>query len=119
WKDTPQPEMAWQLVKYLVGPESMEKMAILGSDLPPQRSIARSAFLREGTPWDEEVFVRAMDYEVKIFAQELWWDEVYRRMQDELDAALTGRETVAESLGQAHEVTNAYLHRLYAEEGSR
>ena len=86
--------------------------------LERRREIA-GAFLREGTPWDEEVFVRAMDYEVKIFAQELWWDEVYRRMQDELDAALTGRESVAESLAQAHEITNAYLDRFYAEEGDQ
>ena len=94
----------------------MAKMSVLGSDLPPQRSVARRAFLREGTPWDEEVFVRAMDYEVRIFAQELWWEELYRRMLDELDAALTGRETVEESLRQAHEVANAYLDRIYAEE---
>lgn len=113
WKNTPQPEAAWKLVEFLVGPESMAKMAVLGSDLPPQRSVARTAFLREDTPWDEEVFVRAMDYEVQIFPQEVWWEDLFRRMQDELDAALAGRETVAESLRQAHEVTNAYLDRIY------
>ena len=116
WKDTPQPEMAWQLVRYLVGPESMAKMAVLGSDLPPQRSVAWSAFLREGTPWDEEIFVRAMDHEVRIFPQELWWEDLYRRMQDELDAALTGRETVEEALRQAHEVTREYLQRIHGGE---
>ena len=116
WKDTPQPEVAWELMKYLLGPESMAKMAVLGSDLAPQRSVAWSAFLREGTPWDEEVFVRAMDYEVRLFPQELWWEDLYRRMLDELDAALTGRETVEESLRQAHEVTRDYLDRIYREE---
>ena len=113
WKDTPQPEVAWALLKYLLGPESMAKMAVLGSGLAPQRSVAWSAFLREGTPWDEEVFVRAMDYEVRLFPQELWWEDLYKPMLDELDAALTGRETVEESLRQAHEVTRDYLDRIY------
>jgi hypothetical protein len=37
-------------------------------------------------------------------------------MQDELDAALTGRETVEEALRQAHEVTRDYLQRIHGGE---
>lgn len=57
---------------------------------------AYPAFYPE-TPWEEEVFVRSMDYDVHIFPQELWWEDLYRKMLDELDAALTGRESVEES----------------------
>ena len=117
WKGTRQPEEAWELLKYMVSPPATAKMAELGSDLPPQRSVARSAYLRPGTPWEEEVFVRSMDYQVRLFPQELWWQDLYRKMLDELDAALTGRETVAEALAQAHQVTNGYLDRIYAREG--
>ena len=59
-----------------------------------------------------------MDYNVRLFPQELWWEDLYRRMLDELDAALTGRESVAEALAEAHQVTNAYLQSIYARRSS-
>ena len=101
----------------MVSTEATTKMAQLGSDLPPQRSVARRAYARAETPWEEEVFVRSMDYDVHTFPMELWWEDLYRRMLDELDAALTGRESVEQALAEAHRVTNEYLDRIYAEEG--
>ena len=99
----------------MVSTQATTKMAQLGSDLPPQRSVARSAYARAETPWEEEVFVRSMDYDVRTFPMELWWGDLYRRMQDELDAALTGRTSVEEALRAAHKVTNDYLDRIYAQ----
>jgi multiple sugar transport system substrate-binding protein len=116
WKGTREPEVAWDVLKHMVSAEATTKMAKLGSDLPPQRSVARSTYPRASTPYEEEVFVRSMDYKVRLFPQELWWEDLYRRMLDELDAALTGRESVAEALAEAHQVTNAYLQSIYAEE---
>ena len=116
WKDTKQPERAWDVLKHMVSTQATTKMAQLGSDLPPQRSVARSAYARAETPWEEEVFVRSMDYDVRTFPMELWWGDLYRRMQDELDAALTGRTSVEEALAAAHKVTNDYLDRIYAQE---
>jgi len=100
----------------MVGPAATAEMAQLGSDMPPQRSISRRAFIREETPWAEEVFVKSMDYDVHLFAQELWWEDLYRRMLDELDGALTGRESVESALTRAHRTTNTYLNRIYANE---
>ena len=117
WKGTREPEVAWDVLKHMVSAEATTKMAKLGSDLPPQRSVARNTYPRATTPYEEEVFVRSMDFNVRLFPQELWWEDLYRRMLDELDAALTGRESVAEALAEAHQVTNAYLQRMYAEEG--
>lgn len=116
WKGSKQPEVAWDLVKHMVGPAATAEMAQLGSDMPPQRSISRRAFIREETPWAEEVFVKSMDYDVHLFAQELWWEDLYRRMLDELDGALTGRESVESALTRAHRTTNTYLNRIYANE---
>ena len=116
WKGTREPEVAWDVLKHMVSAEATTKMAKLGSDLPPQRSVARNTYPRAATPYEEEVFVRSMDFNVRLFPQELWWEDLYRRMLDELDAALTGRESVAEALAEAHQVTNAYLQRIYAEE---
>ena len=116
WKGTREPEVAWDVLKHMVSAEATTKMAKLGSDLPPQRSVARNTYPRAATPYEEEVFVRSMDYNVRLFPQELWWEDLYRRMLDELDAALTGRESVAEALAEAHQVTNTYLQRIYAEE---
>lgn len=116
WRGTKQPEAAWELLKHMVSVRSTTKMAQIGSDLPPQRSVARSAYPRPETPWEEEVFIRSMDYDIRLFPQELWWEDLYRKMLDELDAALTGRETVAEALSQAHRVTDDYLDRVYARE---
>lgn len=118
WKGSKQPEVAWDLVKHMVGPEATAKMALIGSDMPPQRSVSRRAFVREETPWAEEAFVESMDYDVQLFAQELWWEDLYRRMLDELDAALTGRESVESALGRAHQTTNDYLDRIYAGEAA-
>ena len=118
WKGSKHPEVAWDLVKYMVGPAATAAMAQLGSDMPPQRSVSRRAFVREETPWAEEVFVESMDYDVHLFAQELWWEELYRRMLDELDGALTGRESGESALARAHRTTNAYLDRIYADEAA-
>jgi multiple sugar transport system substrate-binding protein len=118
WKGTHDPELAWDVLKHMVSSETTTKMAGLGSDLPPQRSVAQAAYPKAETPWEEEVFVRSMDYNVRLFPQELWWEECYRRMLDELDAALTGRESVEVALADAHKVTNAYLDKVYAEEGA-
>ena len=117
WKDSKQPELAWDLVKHMVGPEATAKMAQLGSDMPPQRSVSRQAFIRDDTPWSEGTFVESMEYDVHLFPQELWWEDLYRFMLDDLDAALTGRESVEEALARAHQTTNDYLDRIYAEEG--
>lgn len=116
WKDSKQPELAWDLVKHMVGPEATAEMAKLGSDMPPQRSVSRRAFVREDTPWAEETFVNSMDYDVHLFPQEKWWEDLYRRMLDELDGALTGRESVDAALTRAHRATNDYLDRIYAAE---
>jgi multiple sugar transport system substrate-binding protein len=117
WKDSKQPELAWDLVKHMVGPEATAKMAQLGSDMPPQRSVSRQAFIRDDTPWSEGTFVESMEYDVHLFPQELWWEDLYRFMLDDLDAALTGRESVEEALARAHQTTNDYLDRIYAEGG--
>ena len=87
-------------------------MARLGSDMPPRREVAQTAFANPETHWDEDVFIEAMEYEVRIFPAELWWDDLYRRMLDELDPALTGRETVEEAMADAHRATQEYLSRL-------
>tara|TARA_B100000676_G_C17994683_1_gene797067 strand:+ start:113 stop:1402 length:1290 start_codon:yes stop_codon:yes gene_type:complete len=116
WKGTRDPERAWDVLKHMVSAETTTKMAGLGSDLPPQRSVAQAAYPKAETPWEEEVFVRSMDFDVRLFPQEVWWEDLYRKMQDELDAALTGRESVETALAEAHKVTNAYLERIYAEE---
>ncbi len=117
WKGTKQPALAWDVLKHMVAAQSTAQMAQLGSDLPPQRSVAKQFYSRPDTPWDEEVFVRSMDYPVRLFPQELWWEDLYRKMLDELDAALTGRESVEVALAQAHLVTNRYLDHHYSNQG--
>ena len=116
WKGTRRPEEAWRLVRYMTGPEATAKMARIGSDMPPLRDVARTAFANPETHWNEDVFIEAMEYDVRIYPAELWWDDLFRRMLDELDAALTGRETVEEAMADAHRVTVDYLRRIYAQE---
>ena len=112
WEGTGRPEEAWRLVKHMTGPEATARMARLGSDMPPLRDVAREAFVNPETHWEEEVFVESMDYDIHIFPLELWWEDLYRRMLDELDPALTGRETVEEAMADAHRVTQDYLDEL-------
>ena len=117
WEGTRRPEEAWRLVKYMTGPEATARMARTGSDMPPLREVARTAFANPETPWNEEIFIEAMEHEVLIYPAELWWDDLFRKMLDELDAALTGRETVEEAMADAHRVTVDYLERVYGPEG--
>jgi multiple sugar transport system substrate-binding protein len=119
WKGTKRPEEAWRLVHHMTGPEATAKMAKLGSDMPPLRQVAQTAFANPETHWNEDVFIAAMDYDVRIFPAELWWEDLYRKIQDELDAALTGRETVEQAMADAHRVAQDYLERIYAAEGPR
>ena len=84
--------------------------------MPPLRQVAQTAFANPETLWDEDVFIAAMDYDVRIFPAELWWEDFYRKIQDELDAALTGNETVEEAMADAHRVARDYLERVYAGE---
>jgi multiple sugar transport system substrate-binding protein len=111
WKNSRRPEEAWRLVKHLTGHEATAKMAKLGSDMPPLRAVAQTAFVNPETHWEEEVFVESMDYDLHIFPLELWWEELYKKMLDELDPALTGRETVEEAMADAHRVTQQFLAR--------
>ena len=111
WKDGRRPEEAWRLVKHMTGHEATSKMAKLGSDMPPMRSVAQTAFVNPETHWEEEVFVESMDYDLRVFPLELWWEELYKKMLDELDPALTGRETVEEAMADAHRVTQEFLAR--------
>ena len=53
-----------------------------------------------------------MDYDIHLFPLELWWEDLYRRMLDELDPALTGRESVEEAMADAHRVTQDFLDEL-------
>jgi len=87
--------------------------------MPPLREVALAAFANPETHWNEDVFIEAMEYDIRIFPAELWWDDLYRKMLDELDAALMGRETVEEAMADAHRVTEQYLRRVYADEGNR
>ena len=112
WEGTGRPEEAWRLVKHMTGPEATARMARLGSDMPPLRAVAREAFVNPETHWEEEVFVESMDYDIHLFPLELWWEDLYRRMLDELDPALTGRETVEEAMADAHRVTQDFLDEL-------
>ena len=112
WEGTGRPEEAWRLVKHMTGPEATARMARLGSDMPPLRDVAREAFVNPETHWEEEVFVESMDYDIHLFPLELWWEDLYRRMLDELDPALTGRETVEEAMADAHRVTQDFLDEL-------
>jgi multiple sugar transport system substrate-binding protein len=114
WKGTRRPEEAWRLVKHMTGPVATAKMAKLGSDMPPLRAVAQEAFVNPETHWEEEVFVESMNDDIHIFPLELWWEDLYRHMLDELDPALTGRETVEEAMADAHRVTQEYLDRLEA-----
>ncbi len=119
-KRTRHPRQAWDLVKFMCSRRGGAIMAQAGSDLPPRRSVARSpAFLREGTPWREEVFVESMDEPIRVFPPYAWWAKARVRIADQVELALLGDVSVREAMTRADKQLTTILVEASAEDRSQ
>lgn len=102
---TAHPKEAWELFKYLLGPESQEKMAAAVEKQPSRKSVAQGPYLAAKVDYNRRVFVDALGYG-KLAPNVPEWDRIAHLIQDRLDEIWIGETSVAQGMGQAaREVT--------------
>ncbi len=63
WAGTRRVEDAWTFIKWMSGEEASKMNALAQRAVPARKAIANSdIYIREDTPWDESVFVRAFEH---------------------------------------------------------
>jgi multiple sugar transport system permease protein len=111
WSGTRHPEESWQLVKFLTSPKAMESLCKAQSFVPARKSVARGSFLRRDVPWDQGVFLKALDQ-----ARPLPNVEVVRDLQSyfqvEMDRALLGEIGVPEAAERIAQKVNRSLQEV-------
>ena len=62
-KDSPNPDAAWEFVKYAFSDAGQTELARVGLAIPVRESVATSAaYLEQATPIDHSLYVAALDY---------------------------------------------------------
>jgi multiple sugar transport system substrate-binding protein len=105
------PDVAWELVRFLSGPEAQEALARSGTSIPVLRRVAESpAYLEQGLGSIESkrVFLSEMAYAVPIpftpgFAR--WYEDV----KNALDRVWLDKEAPSQALTDAAAKVNAVL----------
>lgn len=104
---TKHPEEAWELFKFLLGPEAQERMARGLEKQPSRQSVANGAYLEQQVGYDRRVFVDALDY-ARQAPNIPDWDRVSHFIQEQLDLMWIGEVSVEEGTRRASEqVTKA------------
>ncbi len=104
---TKHPEEAWELFKFLLGPQAQERMASDLEKQPSRQSVANGPYLEQQAEYDRRVFVEALEY-ARQAPNIPEWDRVSHFIQEQLDLMWIGEVTVAEGTRRASEqVTKA------------
>ncbi len=78
WKGSKHKREAWNFLKFICSQHSIEKLAAIGADIPPIRSVAWSpVIINPGTPYHEERFVEALKHARRLtdFTNEMYIDD--------------------------------------------
>jgi len=104
---TKHPKEAWELFKFLLGPEAQEKMGRELEKQPSRRSVAEGPYLEQEVGYDRRVFVEALEY-ARQAPNIPEWDRVAHYIQTQLDLMWIGRVSVEEGTRRAaRQVTQA------------
>lgn len=111
---TEHPQEAWDLFKFLLGPEAQETMAREMEKQPSRQSVASGPYVSQETDYDRSVLVEALDYahQAPNIAE---WDRVAHYIQQQLDLMWIGQVSVEEGTRRAAQQVTAAL----AEERAR
>lgn len=104
------PREAWELLKFLLSPESQRKMALELGKMPSRRSVAEEEFLDSSPRHDLKVCLDAIDYAV-MPPNLPNWEEVGNVFNEQLGRVWAGRATVAQGCREAQQKMNAILAR--------
>jgi len=104
---TKHPAEAWELFKFLLGPEAQEKMAGDLEKQPSRQSVANGPYLSRDVGYNRRVFVEAMEY-ARQAPNIPEWDRVSHFIQEQLDLMWIGKVSVKDSTTRAaQQVTEA------------
>ena len=109
---TKHPKEAWELFKFLLGPEAQETMARELEKQPSRQSVANGPYLAEKVGYNRRAFVEALDY-ARQAPNIPEWDRVSHFIQDQLDLMWIGKVSVEEGTRRAaRQVTEALQEDL-------
>lgn len=104
---TKHPKEAWELFKFLLGPDAQKVMASKLEKQPSRQSVANGPYLSEKTDYNRKVLVEALTY-ARQAPNVPEWDRVSHFIQDQLDLMWLGKESVSAGADKAAEqVTEA------------
>jgi multiple sugar transport system substrate-binding protein len=108
---TEHPREAWELFKFLLGPEAQETMAREMEKQPSRQSVANGPYLEQDAGYDRRVFVEALSY-ARQAPNIPEWDRVAHFIQEQLDLMWIGEVSVEEGTRRAAgQVTEALGER--------
>jgi multiple sugar transport system substrate-binding protein len=107
---TADPELAWQLVRFLTAPEQMLERARLATQLPSRRSLYDTSALAEALPIPVEQVRQILDAAVARPVTPVY-SELSETLQVWLHRALSGQQTPSTALREAAREIRALLAR--------
>ncbi len=107
---TKAPELSWQLLRYVLGPQGQTTITTLGRGVPVLKSIANSpAFLQTGkAPQNIKIYLDAPDYGV-VTQYTTVWTKMEQANTEELTPALQGQRSAKEAVSRLVPRINALL----------
>jgi multiple sugar transport system substrate-binding protein len=109
---TKAPDVAWALLRFVVGPEGQKTITELGRGVPVLKSVATTpAFLQEDRdPRGVRLLLDVPQYAV-VTRYTSVWNEMERANQEELEPALLGKRAMKDAVGALVPRINALLQQ--------
>lgn len=106
---SPNADVAWQLLSYVVSQEGQQMMTELGLLLPSRRSVAESdRFVNSTPPVNNRVYLDEIEF-ARPLPLHPNYPEMEQALEDETDLVLTGEKTAEAAMQAMHEAVNAQL----------
>ena len=99
--DSPNPDAAWEFVKYAFSDPGQAELAKIGLAIPVRQSVAESAaYLEQSTKIDHSLYVEALDYahQKPVFKG---YEEWSAAVGDALHSVWSGETTLEDGLAEA------------------
>jgi multiple sugar transport system permease protein len=108
-RGTKHPELAWELVKYLAGPDGEAAMARTGLAQPAIRRLAESPVWLDGQkPAHKRITTEAVPFIVFNPFTPVW-DEVMTKITPELDLVWLGRQSARQAVAKSQPIAQRAL----------